>query len=251
MFAHVESLVGIVDDDGVVEQVVCLQIIVYLAHALIDRMDGSKIVAQISLILPHAEFLWCHVGCAESLTAWAIVADICLLLVIVHSIPVGNELIHLEIVIESINFKVETETHILDDVHLLTVSSLATIAIVVIECRRQSEGRLIVHAKVGGIREPCSMRSLMVHEHEEWLALVSIVEKLLGMLGHKTSRITLLTTPFVVGCVATEHWIPVCTLVVEGVIIVEAFRSGLEMPLAYHCCLIARLLHQFADEGAC
>ena len=91
----------------------------------------------------------------------------------------------------------------------------------------------------------------MVHEHEEWLALVSIVEKLLGVLGHKTSRITLLTTPFVVGCVATEHWIPVSTLVVEGVIIVEAFRSGLEMPLAYHGCLISRLLHQFADKGAC
>ena len=52
VLAHIESLVGGIDDDGIVHQVVFLQIVEQAAHFIVHRLDAAQVIAQICLIFP-------------------------------------------------------------------------------------------------------------------------------------------------------------------------------------------------------
>ena len=55
VFAHVESLVGSVDHEGVVEQALFFEVVEQTAYVVIERFDNFGIVAHITLELELGE----------------------------------------------------------------------------------------------------------------------------------------------------------------------------------------------------
>ena len=55
VLAHIESLVGGIDDDGIVHQVVFLQIVNQATHFIVHRLDAAQVIAHISLVFPNGK----------------------------------------------------------------------------------------------------------------------------------------------------------------------------------------------------
>jgi len=81
VLAHVESLVGCIDDDGVVGEIVLVEVIQQSTHALIYRCDNSHVVADVVLVFPLDQLLACQVLAQELTVSWHVVGiDGCTLL---------------------------------------------------------------------------------------------------------------------------------------------------------------------------
>ncbi len=60
MFAQVKTLVGGVDDYGILVQAAFFQVVQHLTHALVHGGDGAKVVLHISLVSPLHEGFVIH-----------------------------------------------------------------------------------------------------------------------------------------------------------------------------------------------
>jgi len=90
----------------------------------------------------------------------------------------------------------------------------------------------------------------MVQKQTERFRRVAVLDEAECVVGGKVCRVALLHDELVVGVGATILRIPVLSLVVIHMIVVEALRVATHVPLAHNGCLIARLLQQFGEERA-
>ena len=95
------------------------------------------------------------------------------------------------------------------------------------------------------------MRSLVVNQQAEWLVLVSLVQIFDSMVGDKVGSIAhLLLVVAIITC-RCESWVIILSLIVQHMIIIEAFRSARHMPFAHNCSLVASILQHLWKEGLC
>ena len=257
MLAHVESLVGGVDDDGVVGESVLVEIVEHTAHALVNTCNYRHVVAYVSLILPVVEILALEVGFEQLAVAWEVVASPSRALCRSHTVYLAHEsvvrvLAVLVVEVEHLgHLEVLLPAHVLSDAHLLGAHSLAACGVVVVECLRHRELHVVVLSEVLDVGLPVAVRSLVVQHEAERLRLVAMVHKVDGMVGREVGAVAFLNDVFAVGGVgATILRVPVLSLVVVDVVIVESLRVASHVPLADDGSLIACILQQFGEECA-
>ena len=61
MFAHVETLIGSINYQCIVQQPFFLQIVEHTSYVIIKRLHGFHVVAHITLELPVGQFFSCQI----------------------------------------------------------------------------------------------------------------------------------------------------------------------------------------------
>ena len=91
----------------------------------------------------------------------------------------------------------------------------------------------------------------MVQKQTERFRRVAMLDEAECVVGGKVCRVALLHDELVVGVGATILRVPVLSLVVIHMIVVETLRVATHVPLAHYGSLITSLLELFSEEGAC
>ena len=251
VLAHVEPLVGGIDNNGVLGKAVTVEVVEDFAYALVNRVNDRQIVAQIGLVLPFHQCPSCELVLLELVIALAEIGFIGSFLLCIHPSVFGNGS---GIVDRSrpnaVNLEVEHKLHVFTDFHFLCVGSRASCGIVVPHSLRDGEGDVVVHAKVLCGGEPATVGSLMMNHQAERLLLVAVVKELDGMLCDELGGIAFLSDILAMRVLSEELWIVVSALIPEYVVIVKSLGCTHEVPLANHARLVASLLEHFREEGA-
>ena len=242
MLAHVESLVGGVDDQRVIQQIVLLQIIEHDTDVPIHGMDHPKVIVHITLVFPLSQLLTRAFLRLEVLDDRIVIGVPSGFLVRIHAvikltavllqIGVGG----MDLVLLIGHFQVVYDIHILDDAHLLLRGGDAA-GVIVVEVLGQREGHIIVKTQVAGIGHPSTVRGLMVQQEAERLALVSfIVQPIKSQIGRDVRGV-----PFDLTLLAVidEDGVIVIALAYEDVPVIETGGIGGEVPFADHGGLVA------------
>ena len=245
VLAHVEALVGAIDEDGVVEQAVALEILVDVAHTLVHGVDDGEVIVHVALVFPDGQRAVGEVGLEHGLVARRVVGVPRLLLQVVHACQ--SPLAHGAV--ELVDLVVVGELHVLGDGHLLLLGAGASCGVVVPEGGGQGERDLVVEAEILEVGHPRAVGSLVLHEEEEGLLLVAAVEELHSVLGHEVCGVALLAHVLAAGVVGEERGVVVVALVPEDAEEVEALGAALHVPLADDGRLVARVVQELGDKG--
>ena len=239
VLAHVEALVGGVYNHCVVGESVLVEIVEHTAHALVNACYHGHIVADVNLILPVVEVFALELRLEQTTVAWKIVASPSRALFGSHAVDFAHESVVRILTVGVVevehfrHFEVLLPTHVARNRHLLRANGRAARSIVVVEVLWHRELHVVVHAEIFQICLP-----------------VAVLDEVESMVGGEVCRIALLHDELVVGVGATILRVPVLSLVVVHMIIVEALRVASHVPLAHNGCLIASLLQQFGEKRA-
>ena len=257
VLAHVESLVGGVDDDGVVGESVGVEIVDDAAHALVDAGYYRHVVAYVGLVLPVVEVLALEVGLKQLAVAREVVAAPCRALLGGHAVDLAHEgvvgvLAVLVVEVEHLgHLEVLLPAHVLGDAHLLGAHGRAACGVVVVEGLGHRELHVVVLAEVLDVGLPVAVGRLVVEHKAERLRLVAVVHELDGVVGGEVGAVALLHDVLAAGSVSAAILrVPVLSLVVVDVVVVEALGVATHVPLADDGSLVASLLQQLGEEGA-
>ena len=251
MLAHVESLVGCIDDDGVVGEVVLVEIFQQSAHALIYRGNHGHVVADVVLVFPLDQLLAGQVLAQELTVSWHVVGidDGTLLwshaVHLAHQSGIGISTLRSRWIVHLRNLQVAYHLHILVDRHLLGRCSRTTGRVIIPESFWQREVDVGILAYILGVRHPETVRCLVVNQQTEWLVLVAVVQVLNGMVGDEVGGVAHLLLEVTVLAGRSEGWVVVLTLVIQNMIVVESLRTAGHVPLAHYGSRIACPLQQF------
>ena len=256
VLAHVEALVGGVYNHCVVGESVLVEIVEHTAHALVNACYHRHIVADVNLILPVVEVFTLELRLEQTTVAWEVIASPSRTLFGSHAVYLAHESVVRILTVGVVevehfrHFEVLLPTHIARNRHLLRANGRAARSIVVVEVLRHRELHVVVHAEIFQICLPVAVRRLMVKEQAERFRRVAVLDEVKSMVGGEVCRVALLHDELVVGVGATILRVPVLSLVVVHMIVVEALRVATHVPLAHNGCLIASLLQQFGEERA-
>ena len=256
VLAHVEALVGGVYNHCVVGESVLVEIVEHTAHALVNTCYYGHIVADVNLILPVVEVLALELRLEQTTVAREVVASPSRALFGSHTVYLAHKSVVRILTVGVVevehlrHFEVLLPTHVARNRHLLRASGRAARSIVVVEVLWHRELHVVVHAEIFQICLPVAVRRLMVKEQAERFRRVAVLDEVESMVGGEVCRVALLHDELVVGVGATILRVPVLSLVVIHMIVVEALRVATHVPLAHNGCLIASLLQQFGEERA-
>ncbi len=249
MLAEVEPLVGAVDDNGVVGQVVVLQVFHHATDVLVDRFDAGEVGLQVALMHPADTIFFRHLG--QRFFERGIFFR--------EHLAVGARLL----LVESARnvpacLIVRALSKVLGDGHLLVLAWL-DLLVVVFEERGGLGDRDpfpgLVDLRLGA---PLAVRGLVLaHEHEGLTLVAPALEPVEGEIGNDVGGIAgmfffgaLLVVAGAVG-ILEHHRVVVWTLAREdfGVVVALWCLVRAEMPLADDGGLVARLLQEFGKGG--
>ena len=196
VFTHVETLVGSIDNHGIFQHALFFQIIQYTTDVAVNWCDDTQIVAHILLELPFSQSLSSQLILLELGDDWVIVRIPCRFLFRCHSATVVHAtspfFVHaaMDFIFLVGHLEVINDFHIVGNVHFLLLSGQASF-VIVIEVFRQWEGLVSKKFEIASIRHPGTVRSLVVEEHTERFAFISLVlNPVDSLIGNDISGIT-------------------------------------------------------------
>ena len=139
MFAHVESLVGGVYDDGIIREMMLIEISQESAYTLIHRSNHCHIVADIVLVFPFYQLLTREILAQEFSVSRHVIGINSLALLRCHAVHLSHEsgirvsAFRCRRIVHFGHFQVAYHFHIFTDSHLLGGCSRASGRIVVPE----------------------------------------------------------------------------------------------------------------------
>ena len=136
-------------------------------NVAVDRMNYSHVVVHIALILPFSQCLTREFILLKLLDDRVVIAiPLCTLwrrhTVVVRTSPWFKSRSSMDLVLFIGHLIIVDKVHILDDAHLLLLSSKSS-SIVIIEGFRQRIGHVVIKTQVASVRIPYSMRRFIVH----------------------------------------------------------------------------------------
>jgi len=251
VFTHVESLVGSIDNHGVVQQVLFFQVVQQAADVAVNGCDDTQIVTHVLLVFPFGQCFSCQFGFLELLDDGVIVCIPCRFLSRIHTAfiihfasPLGIYATGNFIFLVG-HFQVINDVHVLVDAHFLLLCGQSSF-IVVVEVVRQRESLVCKEFEVTSVRHPGAVRSLVVEEHTERLVLIAVFYPVDGLVGDDVGGIAFHLCAFAVHL--DEGRVIIVALSRQDFPMVESLRIAYEVPLANHRCLIAVLLKEFRES---
>ena len=249
MLAHIEALVGRIDDECVVEQSFLAQIVDDPAHVAVYRVNHPHVVVHVTLVFPFGQCLARQARLFEPLDDRVVVAVPLRTLRRRHALVVGAShglqlLVGVDFVLMVGHFVVVDDIHILHDIHLLLGGGASSL-VVVVEVGRQGVHFIVVKVEVARVGTPHPVGRLVVHEQAEGLVGVApVVHPVDGQVGDDVGHVS---RPPQLSAVADEVGVVVVALSDEDVPVVEARWQRREVPLADHRRLVAGLLEQLRE----
>ena len=166
MFAHVVSLIGGIDDNRTIEQVVLLQIIEDTTDVPVDRTNHPQIIFHVLLIFPFCQ------GFAGQFIVFEFPDDRVVMLVPCYFLGRCHPLIHcasglfetglgVDFIFFVGQFQVIDEVHIFDDAHLLQFGSFSSF-IFVVECFGKREYGVFFPVEIARIGHPGAVWRLVM-----------------------------------------------------------------------------------------
>lgn len=256
MLAHVEALVGGVDDDCVVGESVAVEIVEHTSDAFVYACDDRHIVAYVDLIFPIIEVFATEVSFEQFAVAREVITSPRRALFGSHSIYLAHEsvvrvlavlIVHVE---HLRHLEILLPPHILSDAHLLRAGSRPTCGIVVVEGFWQRKFYVVVATEIFYICLPITVWRLMMEQEAEWTRGVAMVDEVESVVGSEVGGIAFLHDILVASVRSAILRVPILSLVVVDVIIVEALRVASHVPFSHNSRLVASLLQQFGEESA-
>ena len=259
MLPHEKALVGGIDDKGVVKQSVFLQVLIHPSDVAVDGVYHGAVVPHVALVFPLIEVPALQGVFLELLDDGVIIGIPEGLLGVVHPsahhFPLGEVLavqaasVGLQVgIVGGVYFtllvrhlEVIDYVHVLYDAHFLECRYRPR-CVVVVKGTGQRIGYVVIDSEVLRIRHPASVRGLVVQDEEERLFLVPTVHPL-----HRHVRCDVGTVSPTGEAlpVPDENGIVVVALSSEDVPVVKPGWVAHEVPLAYHCSLVAGCAEQF------
>ena len=248
VLAHVEPLVGGVDNHRVVEHVVVLEILDDAPHIAVDGVDHAHVVVHVALVFPLGKLLAGKVLLLE-FSDDGVVVGVPLGALrgrhahVVGATPLFERLVgRVDLVLVVGHLEVVDHVHILDDAHFLLLGRQAPL-IVVVEIVGKRIGHVVVEVEVARVGTPHAVGGLVVEEQAEGLRLVALVaHPVYGQVGDDVGHVALSLHGL---SIVDEGGIVVVALTGEDVPIVEACWVAGEVPLADDAGFVAGLLQQF------
>ena len=201
MFAHIESLVGGIDNKSIIQQSFFFQIVEHTTYIIIKRFHSFHIITHITLEFPVGKFLSLQILLIEIFYNRSIEFIPCGTLSLVH--PSQKFLIkrfQAWIFIRPQHFKVVDHIHIFHDTHFLS-SRCRTSFIVVKEIIRQWESFIFVQSQITSIRHPITMNSLVMNQQAERFLRVSLVfHPINGIVRYKIGDISMFLNRIIFLC---------------------------------------------------
>ena len=257
MLAHVEALVGGIDDDGVVHQPLLLEVGDEASHLVVDRLDATDVVLDVALVFPPDEVVAFQPLSQHLLVIGLVGGHPGLALLGRHPVDRGVPSAQLPLVLvgvgrlQLVHLQVVDHRHVVVDAHLLRTGRVAPGRVVVVEGLRHREFHILVEVGVFRVGHPVAMGCLVVYQEAEGLIGIPLVEELDGVVGGEGRRVALLTDILAIGLGALEAGVVIFALIVEHVIEIESFRLALHMPLTDDAGLVAVLPQDLGEEGLC
>ena len=237
VFAHVEPLVGAVDDDGVLRQPVFIQILQDAPDAVVHRLDAPQVVLQIALVLPAYEVLSLRPGLAEHVVGRNIGRIPRLALGRGHALVFALELRRRGGRQWRSDFEIRTGIHMPADFHFLFGGGGGAAGIVIEEVVGFRHCHVFEQGQITLRRHPGAVGRLVLAHEQEGLVLPAAVEPLQGVVGDEVGDVALVMH---LAAGAQEVGIVIIALARQNLPVVETGRIAHQVPLADERGLIAR-----------
>ena len=225
MFTHVPTLIGAVDDDGVLGETALVEEGEYATDVVVDRCHAAQVVLRIALVLPAHEILALERDLAEGVVLGA-VGTIPLCALLRSQVAWRDEL---EVVLGQV----------LGDRHLLLPGRLAAATPVVEQRRRLRDLHVVVQGEVVGTGLPVAVwRLVLEHQEERLVVLARLLQPGQREVREDVGGVALPRNQLPI---AAHAGVVVGPLAAQDVPVIEARGLALQVPLADQGRLVARI----------
>ena len=231
MLAEVEALVGRVDDDGVREQALLLEVLQDAADVVVDRLHAAEVIVHVALVAPLDQVATLGLRPLVGLVDRTIVGvpDLGLL---------GRDAGRVdELHVERVDG--------LGQGHVLVADRVGAIGVVIEQRVRLGVDTSLVPPEVREIGRPFAVRGLLLAHQQEGLGLVALGQPAEGDVGGDIRHVT----RSLHDAGGRLHGrVVIDTLPQEDLPEVETGRVGVEVPLADHRGLVTGGLQEFRER---
>ena len=247
MFTHIESLIGSINHQRVIQQISFFQIIEYTPYVVIKRLHCLHIVAHIALELPVGKFFSLQVLFIEIIDNRSIKIIPCGTLFLIHSFKViFIKRLQTRFLVRTQHFQIIEHIHILHNTHFLGRSS-RTSFIVIKKIIRQREGFIFIKSQITGIRHPVTMNSLMMNQQTKRLLRVTLIfHPVNGIVSDKIGYVTMPLN----GIIILRNKIRIIIMPLSGnnFPVIKAGGQAFKMPFSDQCGLITGFLQKLRES---